>query len=285
MAVVSSRAAAREPMLLGAGRGEEEGSRDEGHRLAYTLDHTEYTLDASAFRSCDAGQLWLTTFIVSGIALGLLFEALQLHSGPAAFQTFLLPFFGYVAQGIVGLLWVAMRGTWRQGAWTRRMVLYMVLSSLGNGAAQALDYVALTQAGITLYTILHSSVTLFACLIAFAVLRTPINCVQWASVLAVVCGLVLTAFPQPIAAHGDFLVGLLSAAAGSLCLAASYPLAELVFRSSKTHTPSAEFCAFAGSLVNVAGFGIWQLVTTPRMPHRFTTLPTTHCSASVTPFF
>ena len=146
------------------------------------------------------------------------------------------------------------------------MVVAMLLSSLGNGAAQALDYVALTQAGIMLYTILHSSVTFFACLVAYFVLRTRINTVQWASVSAVVVGLVLTGIPNPVAAEKGFAAGMISAVAGSLCLALSYPLAEMVFRYAQPRcAPSAEFCAFAGSIINVLGFGIWQLVyTMPR---------------------
>ena len=258
-------AAARTPMLARTAAEESSERDDERRRLAYTLDHTEYALDASAFTSCDAGQQWLSAFVASGIALGMLFELLQLHAGPAKFQSFFLPFLGYVGQGAVGLGWLAARRSWRIGAWTRRMVGFMVLSSLGDGAAQALDYVALTQAGITLFTILHSSVTLFACLIAFCVLRTPINLVQWVSVIAVVGGLVLTAIPSPIDAHGNFVVGLVCAFAGALCLAASYPLAEMVFRSGRTHAPSAEACALAGSLVNIAAFLIWQLAyTLPR---------------------
>ena len=246
----------REPML----------STEEDGVLAYTLDHTEYAIDLSAFRSCDVGQLWLTTFIVSGVLLGLLFELLHLHAGPAKETTFLLPFAGYVAQGVVGLVWTTANGTWRMGNWTKPMVVAMLLSSLGNGAAQALDYVALSQAGIMLYTILHSSVTLFACLIAYFALRTRINGVQWASVGAVVVGLVLTGIPSPVPAQGGFASGMVSAVAGSLCLAAVYPLSEMVVRYAKPYgAPSAEFCAFVGSIVNIVGFGIWQLVyTMPR---------------------
>ena len=90
-------------------------STEEDGVLAYTLDHTEYAIDLSAFRSCDVGQLWLTTFIVSGVLLGLLFELLHLHAGPAKETTFLLPFAGYVAQGVVGLVWTTANGTWRMG--------------------------------------------------------------------------------------------------------------------------------------------------------------------------
>jgi drug/metabolite transporter (DMT)-like permease len=214
-----------------------EAQRRDEQLLSYTLDRTEYTLDTSALRSCEPGQLWLTAFVVSGIAIGLAFELLHLHAGLGQdnCQTFLLPFCGYVGQCVVGGVWTAAAGTWRDGAWTRTMVGMMLLSSMGNGVAQALDYVALTHAGITLYTILHSSVIFFACGIAAFVLRTPVNGVQWASVLAVVVGLVLTGVPAPIAGHGSFGVGLACAIAGSLSLAASYPLAELVFRLGRAH--------------------------------------------------
>jgi drug/metabolite transporter (DMT)-like permease len=234
--------------------------------VPYTLDHTEYAMDFSDV-NCEAGQMWLAVFVASGIALGLLFEVLHLHTGPAEGSTFLVPFFGYVAQGLVGGAWVLATGSLWRGRWTRKMVLFMVLSSLGNGLAQALDYLALSAAGVMLYTILHSSVTFFACLISVIVLRTRVTPVQWFACATVVCGLLLTAIPTPIEAQGSFAAGVACAFVGSLCLAASYPLAELVFRSapSGAHPPTAEVCSFVGSLVNVLLFLVWTVAyTVPR---------------------
>ena len=254
--------------------------------LAYTLDHTEYALDVSEI-TCDSGQLWLALFVATGIALPCLFELLILHAGPAEGASQLVPFFGYVGQLAVGGLAVVVNQTWSSGRWTRRMVLYLMLSSLGNGAAQALDYVALKEAGVVLYTIFHSSVTLFACLLAVFVLRTRITCMQWAGVVAVVLGLVLTAVPAPVNAQHSFDVGLACAVAGSVCLAASYPLAELVFKpgaegpvkdpwspvdlteevpvTTQPPPPAAELCSLLGSVATVLPFSLWTVAyTVPR---------------------
>jgi uncharacterized membrane protein len=238
---------------------------DEG--LAYTLDHTEYAVDFSDIQ-CEPAQLWLATFIGSGIGLYMIYECLHLYAGPAKPVTFLVPFFGVCAQLITGVVLTALNGTWpTKGQWTRRMVLFVVLSSLGNGAAQALDYVAIVQAGVQLYTILHSSVTFFVALFAVVFLHQHLSAVQWLAVSAVVAGLVLAGIPTPVPAQGSFGAGLLCAALGSLCLAASYPLAELVFRTRHcgSSRPSEEFCSAVGSLVNVCGFGAWTLLyTRPR---------------------
>ena len=210
-----------EPMLDGDAQ-EVAEERGGGQVFAWTLDHTEFYLDASDLR-CDAGQMWLSVFVLSGVALGMIYEAMHLHAGPAKGVSSLVPFFGYCAQLLVALGWVVANRTW-QGRWTRKMVASMVLSSMANGMAQALDYIALQQAGVMLFTIFHSSVTFFACLIAVLILRTRVTLVQWCACLAVVCGLVLSGVPSPVEAQGSFAIGIAAAAAGALCLAASYPL-------------------------------------------------------------
>ena len=55
------------------------------------------------------------------------------------------------------------------------MVCALPLSSVGNGFAQALDYVALDESGVQLCVILHSTATLFACTIAVLLLRTHVK--------------------------------------------------------------------------------------------------------------
>lgn len=239
--------------------------------LSYALDHTEYTLDTSEI-TCETGQMWLAVFVGSGILLPMLYELLYLHAGVGVgktYSSFLVPFLGYCGQALVGFVWVLAHGTWRQGSsgWSRRMVGFMVLSSLGNGLAQALDYIAVTHAGVMLYVILHSSTTFFACIISVLALRTRITPVQWVGVGAVVAGLVLTGVPTPIDATRSWGVGVAAALGGALSLAASYPFAELVFLSARSAetSPSEEFCSFAGSLINVAAFAVWTAVyTAPR---------------------
>jgi hypothetical protein len=113
------------------------------------------------------------------------------------------------------------------------MVCALPLSSVGNGFAQALDYVALDESGVQLYVILHSMATLFACTIAVLLLRTHvthgqwvavIRCKQraseairsnqrpsseairgpWVAVVAVVPGLIVMGVPTPVGAQGNF---------------------------------------------------------------------------------
>ena len=56
--------------------------------------------------------------------------------------------------------------------------------------------------------------------------------------------------PQPLVARRSFAIGLAASAGGSLFLAVSYPLAELVFRLARRPPPE-EAAAFYGSLVYV----------------------------------
>ena len=58
------------------------------------------------------------------------------------------------------------------------MVCALPHSSVGNGVAQALDYVA----GVQLYVILHSMAKLFACIIAVLLLRMRVTHGQWVAV-------------------------------------------------------------------------------------------------------
>jgi len=106
----------------------------------------------------------------------------------------------------------------------------LFLSALFDGAAQALDYVGQVNGGYLLFTIFHSSVTIFSCAIAVAMLGAHVSHKQWAGILLIVAGILVTAVPSPIVVTGNFSVGLVCSIAGSLCLAASYPLSELVFQ-------------------------------------------------------
>jgi hypothetical protein len=62
------------------------------------------------------------------------------------------------------------------------MVCALPHSSVGNGFAQALDYVALDESGVQLCVILHSMATLFVCIIAVLLLRTRVTHGQWVAV-------------------------------------------------------------------------------------------------------
>ena len=230
-------------------------------RIAYTIDHSEHQI-LQAPVHCTRGQVWLAVFVVSGVLTSMTYELLHLHAGPAEQESFLLVFFCYVAQLIMGGTWLLVHGSWRRrGVWTRPMAGALLLSSIVNGFAQALDYIALNQSGVQLYTILHGMTTIFACAIAVGVLQTHISAAQWVAVVVIVVGLVLTGVPTPVDSQGNFVVAFFSGAAGALCLAASYPLAELVFTLCPRGTapPSEEACSVAGSLINVFAFGAWTL--------------------------
>jgi len=243
-------------------------ARDEDDRrdkyLSYTLDRTDFSMPSSPEQNIEPKWFWLGVFVATGIGLAMLFELLTLHAGPAKDVTFLVPFFGYSAQLLVGGVWVLANGSWRRGTWTRRATFALLLSSVTSGASQAFDFVALQEAGVMLYTILHSSVTFFAFLISVFLLRTRITRLQWLGCIAVVVGVMLTAVPHSVDARGSFCLGLVCAIAGALCLAAAYPLAELVFRVSD-NPPSEEVCSCAGALFNVVAYAVWTLAyTVPR---------------------
>ena len=159
---------------------------------------------------------------------------------PAAGDSFFLCLIGYWSQSILGGGYALAKaqmetGDWRsaaRGSWSTRIIKVLLLSALFDAAAQALDYVGQVQGGYMLFTIFHSSVTVFTCAIAVAVLKTKITWPQWGGVALIVGGVFVTAVPNPIAVpdDGSFWGGLICSVVGSLSLAASYPFSELVFK-------------------------------------------------------
>ena len=100
--------------------------------------------------------------------------------------------------------------------------------------------------------------------LAVAVLRVRVTPTQFAGVVLVVLGLIATSVPQPIPARQSMLSSVIAALIGSLCLAASYPLSELVFRLTRV-PPPVELVSAYGSLVGVVVFSTWTVVhTLPR---------------------
>lgn len=230
--------------------------------------------------------VWLFIFCGTGVGLGLSFEFLDLQSKngkPVSEDSFFLCFVGYVAQTLVGTLYTlysSRRSTRTEmtggtdplrGSWTWPVLRLLFLSALLDGAAQGLDFVGQLNGGYLLFTIFHSSVTVFSCAIAIASpLRARITPPQWAGVLLVVVGVTATAIPAPLATEGSgsFVVGVLCSLAGSLCLAGSYPVSELVFKVGATLEKgpvSEEAACTIGSLLNTLIFTGWTLAwTLPR---------------------
>lgn len=223
-----------------------------------------------------ADAAWLAVFCGTGVGLGMAFEFLDLHSvdhTPAADQTFFLCFLGYWAQTLVGAAFAFWprpghhSSPWR-GAWTPPVLSALAASAALDGAAQALDYVGQVQGGYLLFTVFHASVTVFSCGLAVLLLRAKITGPQWAGVALIVAGVLVTTLPSPIEVTGNFYVGLGASLLGSLCLAASYPLSELVFARGAAEPAgrlTEEMACVAGSLLNTGAFTLWTLVyTVPR---------------------
>eukprot|EP00942_MAST-04A_sp_MAST-4A-sp1_P000141 g141.t1 len=216
--------------------------------------------------------IWLVIFCVTGVGLGLCYEFLEIHSlhhAPgAASDTFFLCLIGYWSQALVGFLFAFTQKNPMQGAWTNKVILMLVLSSIFDGLAQGLDFIGQVQGGYMLFTIFHSSVTLFSCIIAVFVVQAKISSIQWFGILLVILGLFATAIPNPIAAPGEFSIGLVCSLVGSFFLAASYPFSEKVFRIGRETLKGPvkeETACFFGALINAAIYTIYTFIhTIPR---------------------
>lgn len=132
---------------------------------------------------------------------------------------------------LVGGLWMlANRSSCRLGIWTRGMACALLLSSVGNGFAQALEYVALNvalnESGVQLYIILHSTATLFACIIAVLLAQARHPRPMGGGRGGRPIGLVVMGAPTPVDAQGNFGLALVCGALDALCLAA-ISLAEM----------------------------------------------------------
>ena len=100
---------------------------------------------------------WLGLFCTTGIGLGMTFELLQMHAGPASSSTFLTAVLGHWAQLLIAALLMGLRGrypspsshsaTGPTGVWTWPAAMALLASSLMNGAAQALDYTSQIAGG------------------------------------------------------------------------------------------------------------------------------------------
>lgn len=108
------------------------------------------------------------------------------------------------------------------------MACALLLSSVGNGFA--LDYVALNvalnESGVQLYIILHSTDTLFACIIAVLLAQARHPRPMGGGRGGRPIGLVVMGAPTPVDAQGNFGLALVCGALDALCLAA-ISLAEM----------------------------------------------------------
>lgn len=209
--------------------------------------------------------LWLVVFVASGIGTGMAFEVLQLHAGPARYETFFLQLLGYWAQVLCSGCLLLRTGTWHVGVWTPASIAALFVSAALDCAAQALAFVSQTYGGYTLFVLFNSSVTLFSCLFALLLPWTPRpRPKQWCGVFSIVLGIVQTAIPNPVVARISFSVGLTSSLLSALSGAASFPVCELIFHCT-TQAPTAEMASFCGSLITAGVFTAWTAIyTVPR---------------------
>jgi len=125
-----------------------------------------------------AEAFWLFIFCITGVGLGMAFEFLDLHSSkhaPASSSSFFLCLIGYWSQTILGGLYALTRPNPLRGSWTKPVLQLLFISAIFDGGAQALDYVGQTNGGYMLFTIFHTSVTVFSCVIAMVVLKVTSN--------------------------------------------------------------------------------------------------------------
>merc|ERR1711865_613859 len=211
--------------------------------------------------------VWLVIFCATGVGLGMCWEFLELHAGPAKPQTFLTCFIGYWAQVIVGGAYALSqpKGIFGGGTWSRRTIGMLCISALFDGFAQSLNYVGQYEGGQMLFTIFHASVTFWTAVIATVVLRVYVTPIQWVGVILIVGGLFATAIPQHIEAQHSYFWGVAASATGSFCLAASYPFSELVFKNKQDPeevAPTEESACMWGSLINAVVFTVYTLAYT-----------------------
>ena len=196
----------------------------------YALDHNDFTMVEGYVPGCSSATAYMGYYIFSGVILGVSFEMLHLHAGPAEGASFLVANFGCVGNFLITGAWVVLQGSWRQGYWTHTMRVFLIIGSVVATAEHALGYIAEARAGVLLYTIVHTPAAIFfTAMISAAVLRTRITPMQWVGCLTVVIGLLLTGIPSPIESHHSFTLGIICTTLGSLCLASFYVFTELIF--------------------------------------------------------
>lgn len=217
--------------------------------------------------------VWLFVFCATGVGLGLCYEFLEIHSfhhAPgASADSFFLVLLGYWSQALFGFAFAFSKTNFMEGAWSKPVIAILLLSSICDGIAQALDFVGQVEGGYMLFTIFHSSVTLFSCIIAICMVKnTFVSRRQWFGISLIVVGLLATSIPNPVSSPGSFFTGLFCSLGGSLLLAASYPLSELVFRISKEKELGQvreETACFLGALINSIGYSLYTIFHT--IPH------------------
>lgn len=210
--------------------------------------------------------VWLCIYCASGVALQMCVELLIIHSGPAKQMTFFMVFVGYWGQFLMAGLWIACRRSHRCGMWTNSALGALVACSVCDAAGSCFDSVAQLQGGPMLYAVFHSSIIVFASLVAVALLRARLTALQWAGTATVVLGLLVTAIPSQVEARGSFAVGLASCLVGSLLHALFLPLGEMASAPPLCAAgPPGEVLALWESLLGVAAFSAWTAgYTAPR---------------------
>ena len=181
-----------------------------------------------------------------------------------------------------------------RGTWTQPVIHALIVSALLDGTAQALNYVGQLNAGYVLFTIFHSSVTLCSVVIAVWILPAIVPTVppsvsmhQWFGVVLIVLALLVTTLPAPIRSSGSFTLGFLCSGLGSVFLAASYPVSELVFQlsssnnSSNNNSSNSSNNNSSNSLIGSPGNGNQGDIITPTTTTTTTTTTTVHSTPTI----
>jgi drug/metabolite transporter (DMT)-like permease len=135
--------------------------------------------------------------------------------------------------------------------------------SLFDIGAQTMNYTGASMAGPTIFSIIYSSVTIWAALYSQVFLGRLMDVSQWAAVVAVFAGLVLTATDSielgPGVLHGAMLV-----AVGSSLHGLFYVMSESVMTNGDERLSVEHNCAVQGITASFC-FLVWQMVyTLPR---------------------
>jgi drug/metabolite transporter (DMT)-like permease len=144
---------------------------------------------------------------------------------------------------------------------TKRMLLKATVIAIIDIGAQALNYTGASLAGPTIFSVVYSSVTVWAAVFSRIFLQRSLTPIQWLAVLIVTSGLAITATNSvslgPDVTHGTLLVFV-----GSAVHASVYVMSEAVMTRGESERLSVRQNAAIQSTVALIALTGWQIVYT-----------------------